>query len=78
MNREQRQELWAQHKALAEAAHERDDIPEANYQYGWVAALTAEQTMCFECGGTDCALVGETYAFCDETCRSSFMASLLS
>lgn len=38
---EQRLALWHEHKALAEAAHERDDIPEANYQYGWVDALAA-------------------------------------
>src|ERR1700752_4993479 len=34
----QRHLLWREHKALAEAAHERGDIPEANYQYGWVDA----------------------------------------
>jgi hypothetical protein len=31
---------------------------------------------CFDCGGTDCELVGDTYAFCDEICRDSFMVSL--
>lgn len=41
MNDEERRALWVEHKALAEAAHERDDIPEANYQYGWVDALAA-------------------------------------
>jgi hypothetical protein len=41
MNDQQRQELWREHKALAEAAHERGDIAEANYQYGWVDALAA-------------------------------------
>ena len=32
---------------------------------------------CFDCSGTDCKLVGETYAFCDDDCRDSFMAGLL-
>lgn len=41
MDDEQRQASWSAHKALAEAAHERDDVPESNYQYGWVDALVA-------------------------------------
>lgn len=41
MSDEEIRQSLAEHKALAEAAHERDDIPEANYQYGWVHALEA-------------------------------------
>ena len=41
MNDMQRRDLWAQHNALAVAAHDRGDIPEANYHYGWVDALAA-------------------------------------
>lgn len=42
MSDEERRELRRQHKALAESAHERGDIPEANYQYGWADALAVE------------------------------------
>lgn len=41
-------------KALAESAHERGDIPEANYQYGWVDALAAvEFSSCVDDGNRD-------------------------
>ncbi|QRY51807.1 hypothetical protein [Mycolicibacterium septicum] len=47
--------------------------PLPSFKEMWAAAGRAK---CFDCSGAGCTLIGETFAFCDEDCRDSFMASL--